>query len=80
MPGSSHFTNLILCKVYPEIKHRIIYGSDYTLLLLFKNNFDNNVKQFRELFDADFDIIAATIRKFFEECNLKHRNFISLAG
>ena len=52
-------TNLILSKVYTEIKHRIMYGSDYTLLLFFENDFDNNVKQFRKLFDADFDIIAS---------------------
>ncbi len=51
-------TNLILSKAYPKIKHRILYGSDYTLLLFFENDFDNNVKQFRQLFGTDFDIIA----------------------
>ena len=49
---------LIASKVYPEIKKRILYGSDYTLLLLFEDNFDENVRLFRTKFGSDFDIIA----------------------
>jgi len=41
-----------------EIKHRTLYGSDYILLLLFENDFDQNVKQFMEIFGPDFDVIA----------------------
>lgn len=46
--------------VFQEIKHRVLYGSDYTLLLLFENDFKNNVKQFKELFGNDFLTIAGT--------------------
>lgn len=49
---------LISSKVYPEIKKRILYGSDYTLLLLFEDNFDENLRLFRTKFGSDFDIIA----------------------
>jgi predicted TIM-barrel fold metal-dependent hydrolase len=59
---------LIASKVYPEIKNRILYGSDYTLLLLFENDFDENVRQFRDKFGSDFDIIARNNPKEF----LKH--------
>lgn len=44
--------------IYPQIKSRVLYGSDYILLLLFENNFTKNVKRFREIFGADFDVIA----------------------
>lgn len=54
----SSIDKLIASKVYPEIKKRILYGSDYTLLLLFEDNFDENVRQFRNKFGSDFDIIA----------------------
>jgi predicted TIM-barrel fold metal-dependent hydrolase len=46
--------------VYPEIKSRTLYGSDYILLLLFENDFEKNVRRFREIFGNDFDIIAGT--------------------
>lgn len=51
---------LLASSVYPDIKSRILYGSDYTLLLLFEDNFDNNVRQFKNIFGNDFDIIART--------------------
>jgi predicted TIM-barrel fold metal-dependent hydrolase len=54
----SAIEKLINSKVYPEIRKRILYGSDYTLLLLFEDNFDENIRQFREIFGTDFDIIA----------------------
>ncbi len=54
--------------VYDEIKGKILYGSDYTLLLLFEDDFPRNVKQFRQCFGNDFEIIAgANPREF-----LKH--------
>jgi predicted TIM-barrel fold metal-dependent hydrolase len=46
--------------VFQEIKTRTLYGSDYILLLLFENNFEENVRQFREIFASDFDIIAGS--------------------
>ena len=49
---------LIASQVYPEIKLKILYGSDYTLLLLFEDDFDENVRLFRTKFGSDFDIIA----------------------
>jgi predicted TIM-barrel fold metal-dependent hydrolase len=49
---------LIASPVYQEIKSKILYGSDYTLLLLFEDNFDENVRLFRDKFGSDFDIIA----------------------
>lgn len=54
----SAIDKLIASSVYPEIKKRILYGSDFTLLLLFEDNFDENVSQFRSKFGSDFDIIA----------------------
>ena len=54
----SSIDKLIASKVYPEIKKRILYGSDYTLLLLFEDDFDENIRQFRNKFGSDFDIIA----------------------
>jgi hypothetical protein len=59
---------LLASPVYPEIKPRILYGSDYTLLLLFEDNFEENVRQFKEKFGADFDVIARQNPKEF----LKH--------
>jgi len=44
---------------------RTLYGSDYILLLLFENNFEENVRQFREIFASDFDIIAGSNPKEF---------------
>ncbi len=49
---------LINSEVYPKIQKRILYGSDYTLLLLFEDNFEENIRLFREKFGSDFDIIA----------------------
>jgi len=49
---------LIASPVYPEIRDRILFGSDYTLLLLFEDDFDENIRQFRQRFGSDFDIIA----------------------
>lgn len=54
----SAIDKLIASSVYPEIKKRILYGSDFTLLLLFEDNFDKNVSNFRSKFGSDFDIIA----------------------
>ena len=54
----SSIDKFIASKVYPEIKKRILYGSDYTLLLLFEDNFDENLRLFRTKFGNDFDIIA----------------------
>lgn len=51
--------------VFHEIKNRVLYGSDFTLLLLFDSDFDSNVAQFKEIFDADFDVIANTNPKEF---------------
>ena len=51
--------------VFQEIKTRTLYGSDYILLLLFENNFEENVRQFREIFASDFDIIAGSNPKEF---------------
>jgi predicted TIM-barrel fold metal-dependent hydrolase len=59
---------LLVSPVYPEIKPRILYGSDYTLLLLFEDDFEENVHQFKTKFGKDFDVIA---RKNPEEF-LKH--------
>lgn len=56
---------LIASAVYPEIRSRILYGSDYTLLLLFEDNFDENISQFRSKFGSDFDIIARDNPKVF---------------
>jgi len=44
--------------VFQEIKHKVLYGSDFTLLLLFDGDFNNNVAQFKQIFGADFDVIA----------------------
>ena len=49
---------LVASPVYPGIRNKILYGSDFTLLLLFEDSFQNNVRQFRRIFGSDFDIIA----------------------
>jgi len=54
--------------VYQEIKPKVLYGSDFILLLLFENNFTNNVAEFKQIFGSDFDIIARDNPKEF----LKH--------
>lgn len=46
--------------VYPDIKNKVLYGSDFILLLLFENDFSNNLKQFKEVFGSDFETIAST--------------------
>lgn len=46
--------------VYQEIKTRTLYGSDYILLLLFENDFNRNVDDFKNIFGSDFDIIAGS--------------------
>jgi predicted TIM-barrel fold metal-dependent hydrolase len=51
--------------LYPEIKFRTLYGSDFILLLLFENDFQENVRQFKEIFGNDFDIIAGKNPKEF---------------
>lgn len=64
----STIDKLIASPVYPEIRERILFGSDYTLLLLFEDDFDENIRQFRQRFGSDFDIIARENPKEF----LKH--------
>ena len=54
--------------VYQEIRPKVLYGSDFILLLLFENNFDENVREFRNIFGADFDVIAGSNPREF----LKH--------
>jgi predicted TIM-barrel fold metal-dependent hydrolase len=51
--------------VFREIKSRTLYGSDFILLLLFENDFEENVKQFKDIFGSDFDVIAASNPKEF---------------
>ncbi len=46
--------------VYQEIKTKTLYGSDFILLLLFENDFDQNVAEFKNIFGSDFDIIAGS--------------------
>lgn len=51
--------------VFSGILHKVLYGSDFTLILLYENNFKRNIKQFREIFGIDFEIIAgANPREF----------------
>jgi predicted TIM-barrel fold metal-dependent hydrolase len=44
--------------IYNKIKPKIMYGSDYYLLLLFENDFKKNLDSFREVFAVDFDVIS----------------------
>jgi predicted TIM-barrel fold metal-dependent hydrolase len=44
--------------IYIKISPKIMYGSDYYLLLLFENDFKKNIKTFREIFTTDFDILS----------------------
>lgn len=46
-------------QTFVDIKKKVLYGSDYTLLLFFENDFDKNVQQFKECFGTDFDVIAS---------------------
>ncbi len=54
--------------VFQQIKSRVLYGSDFILLLIFENDFNENVRQFMEIFADDFDVIAGTNPREF----LKH--------
>lgn len=49
---------LITHPLYSGIRHRILFGSDYTLLLLFEDNFNGNIRKFRTLFGEEFRVIA----------------------
>jgi predicted TIM-barrel fold metal-dependent hydrolase len=51
---------LINSPVLNKIKSRILYGSDFILLLLFENDFNENVNRFKDFFGDDFNIIAGT--------------------
>lgn len=51
--------------VFREIKPKVLYGSDFILLLLFENSFQKNVEQFKVKFGKDFDIIASINPKEF---------------
>lgn len=44
--------------VYQKIRAKIMYGSDYYLLLLFENDFRKNIANFRSVFAGDFDLIS----------------------
>jgi predicted TIM-barrel fold metal-dependent hydrolase len=49
---------LIASSIYNRIKTKIMYGSDFYLLLLFENDFKKNIQSFRTIFSADFDLIS----------------------
>ena len=49
---------LVASPVYPRIRHKLLFGSDFTLLLLFENDFNANIRKFRSCFGDDFGIIA----------------------
>ena len=49
---------LIRSAIYPKIRNKILYGSDFYLLLLFENDFGKNIKNFRTVFAKDFDLIS----------------------
>jgi len=44
--------------VYNKIRLKIMYGSDYYLLLLFENDFAKNLQSFKAVFAADFEVIS----------------------
>jgi predicted TIM-barrel fold metal-dependent hydrolase len=44
--------------IYNKIRSKIMYGSDYYLLLLFENDFKKNIESFKTVFAADFDMIS----------------------
>jgi predicted TIM-barrel fold metal-dependent hydrolase len=44
--------------IYPKIKNKILYGSDFYLLMLFENDFGSNIKLFMSTFAEDFDLIS----------------------
>lgn len=46
-------------RTFAEIKPKVLYGSDFILLLLFENDFEENIRQFKALFGSDFDVIAS---------------------
>jgi predicted TIM-barrel fold metal-dependent hydrolase len=57
----SEFTileKLLKSPIYPKIRNKILYGSDFYLLLLFENDFGKNIEQFRSVFAKDFDLIS----------------------
>jgi predicted TIM-barrel fold metal-dependent hydrolase len=44
--------------IYNKIRSKVMYGSDYYLLLLFENDFKKNIESFKTVFAADFDLIS----------------------
>ncbi|PKP16158.1 MAG: hypothetical protein CVU06_15175, partial [Bacteroidetes bacterium HGW-Bacteroidetes-22] len=56
---------LISSPIYPSIRHKLLYGSDCYLLILFDRKFGENVKKFETLFAGDFGTIGKiNARKF----------------
>ena len=45
-------------EIYKNIRLKIMYGSDFYLLMLFENDFGKNIENFRSVFAEDFDVIS----------------------
>lgn len=59
--GEDDYETLRMLKnsdIYPKIKHRIMYGSDFFLNRLFDDSMARTLQTIKTIFDADFDLIA----------------------
>jgi len=45
-------------EIYKNIRLKIMYGSDFYLLMLFENDFGKNIENFKSVFAEDFDVIS----------------------
>lgn len=55
----SQFKSLVYDKLRPEIKSKILYGSDFFFCLMFNPQIENYIKEFKEVFNDDFNVIAS---------------------
>jgi predicted TIM-barrel fold metal-dependent hydrolase len=52
------FYNKVYCRIPKTVQDRMMYGSDYMMISLFKVNLKNYIDLFREVFGMDFAKIS----------------------
>lgn len=57
-------------EIYPKIKHKILYGSDFFLNMLFDDSMSKTLQAIKAIFAEDFEIIARENPKRFLSMNV----------
>lgn len=52
------FKSMLFDNLRPDVKNKILYGSDFFFCLMFGPTMENYIKEFRNVFKDDFDTIA----------------------